>query len=175
MLDGRQSPNRNSFRADGAEVEGYWVTESILDLYNSRADESDRIPSLKELSLQSADLLGIPHALVLDNDGEHSRNVRFGDRIKRAAFVSDVSPRQSTFVNSASSEKDGNSVTKTEPDARGEPCNVTTDAATPSPSNQASECDGNSLPDAQKNEDVTVLPGDRSFRDDDSHAEGGAP
>jgi len=165
----------DTIRSDGVEVEGYWVTESILDLYNSQADDSDRIPSLKELSLQSADLLGIPHALVLDSDGEHTKNVRFGDRIKRAAFISDVSPRQSTLAGIAPIEKDGNSVTKTGPDSRGRPGNATADAATSSPSNQASECAGNSLPDAQKNEDVTVLPGNNLFRDDDPHAEGGAP
>jgi hypothetical protein len=164
----------DTIEADGAEIEGYWVTENVLDKYNSQADDSDKIPSLRELCMQSADLLGIPHALVLDSDGKHSRNMKFGRKTKRVAFVSDVSPRQSTLEGIAPSEKDGNPVTKAGPDPSDGPGSATGGPVTQSPSYQAREHAGNRQPDDRKDGDVTRLPRKSLSTDDDADAEGGS-
>ncbi len=76
-----------SIKVGDKELPGFWVTNALLDVYNSRADGENRIPSLAELARQAADETGLPYAEALDPDGKHARKVPIGGRYVRAAFI----------------------------------------------------------------------------------------
>jgi len=67
--------------------DGFWVTGALTDRYNQRALPGENVPNLKELSKQSADLLGIPYDDVLEKDGNHAYLKRIGGFSKRVAFI----------------------------------------------------------------------------------------
>ena len=75
---------------DQVGVEGYWITDPLLAVFNDEIDEILRIPSLRELATQSADVDRIPYEVILDmNAGKQAKAVKFSDgRTKRAAFIS---------------------------------------------------------------------------------------
>jgi hypothetical protein len=72
---------------EGEGKQGVWVTGGILDEYNKQAQPGNRISSLKDLSIETADATGIPYDCVLEKGRSQAMPVNFGGRTKRAAFV----------------------------------------------------------------------------------------
>lgn len=67
--------------------EGTFHTSAMLDIHNRQARPGERIPTLKELQIQAADAVGIPHNLVFESETGTVKTTKFGSRAKRAAFV----------------------------------------------------------------------------------------
>jgi hypothetical protein len=71
-------------------VDGYWITDAILDQFNEEMDDEARIPSLKELATQSADSDKLPYEKVMaEKEGQRqAKVVKFYDgKSRRAAFI----------------------------------------------------------------------------------------
>lgn len=72
---------------NGKTVPGFAVTSALLAKYNRQTEESNQIPSLKELAIQTADQMGIPYNQVLDSDMKHVAKRKIGLSRQRAAFI----------------------------------------------------------------------------------------
>jgi len=90
------------------KVDGYWITDPLLDELNDKAEDELKITSLKELARQSADLDGLPYDKIMEK-----RNGSYSPKVVK---FEDGESRRAAFIAYREGEKAGNLVTLPLPD-----------------------------------------------------------